>query len=367
MLSQLAMTDTIAKSAKRSRSREKDEDDQPKVAKIDSESGRVAVEDPADRAESYRKCGQSRIPIDQLGFHPLNRGGQGLNTRHIHSIAASCLRERFSQTRYNVVNVVRVPHSEQEKFHKMNAEKCESDEFMPKNSPTMVYALLTGHHLVHSLKLDQDGGRFLFNIQDGEKIRFKGTEIDNIRQHGVLAQEFDEKLYFGQEACLRFMSDDNLDAKVMMHQDEMTLFGKICRSMENYVDVFNQKTGIFDAAKIQRPIKLEGSDGFNDDNLYSFIKFRSEIKISAADVLKNMQFAHIAGRARIGASSFNIVSYIHASYSWVKICLLLYWYNKCMKENAMQSSEDNGSDERAQEMVHRAARARKMPAKASTE
>ena len=366
MLSQLAMADTIAKSAKRSRDEmapaRKDEDDQPKVAKIDSESGRVAVEDPADRAESYRKCGTSRIPIDLLGFHPLNRGGQGLNTRHVHNIAASCIHNRFSQQRYNVVNVVKVPHSEQEKFHKQNAQKCESDEFMPRYSPSMAYALLTGHHLVHSLKLDQDGGRFLYNIQDGEKIRYKGSEIDNIRKHGVLAQEFDEKLYFDQEACLRFMSDDNLDAKVMMPQDEMTMYGTICRMMENDTEVFNKATGEYDVAKIVRKIKLEGSDDFSDDHLYSFIKFRSEIKQVTSDLFKNMQFAHIAGRARMGAHSFKTVALIHDSYSWVKVCLLMYWYHKCMKENATQRQEEYGSDA-PREAGAAAVRARKMPEK----
>ncbi len=34
-------------------------------------------ESPADRAAKHRKFGERRVPLDQLGFHPNNRGGLG--------------------------------------------------------------------------------------------------------------------------------------------------------------------------------------------------------------------------------------------------------------------------------------------------
>ena len=46
-----------------------------------------SLEDAADRAQKYRRIGLVRKPLDQLGFHPLNRGGAGIFPHRAHEVA----------------------------------------------------------------------------------------------------------------------------------------------------------------------------------------------------------------------------------------------------------------------------------------
>jgi len=43
---------------------------------------RAALEDPGDRAQTRRKLGNVRIPLEQIGFHEENRGGLGIFLPH---------------------------------------------------------------------------------------------------------------------------------------------------------------------------------------------------------------------------------------------------------------------------------------------
>ena len=47
----------------------------------EAEAAVVEVEDAVDRAMRYRKYDKSRVPLEQIGFWPGNRGGVGINTR----------------------------------------------------------------------------------------------------------------------------------------------------------------------------------------------------------------------------------------------------------------------------------------------
>ena len=49
----------------------------------------VEVEDAANRAERKRKHATiRRVPLNQIGFHPANRGGVGVPSTHIHENCA---------------------------------------------------------------------------------------------------------------------------------------------------------------------------------------------------------------------------------------------------------------------------------------
>ena len=47
---------------------------------------RAALEDPGDRAQTRRKLGNVRIPLEQIGFHEENRGGLGISPHHAHAV-----------------------------------------------------------------------------------------------------------------------------------------------------------------------------------------------------------------------------------------------------------------------------------------
>ena len=52
----------------------------------------------ADRAEKYRKPNQPvRVPLEQIGFHVDNRGGQGICPFHVHNLASN-IAERGTST-----------------------------------------------------------------------------------------------------------------------------------------------------------------------------------------------------------------------------------------------------------------------------
>ena len=48
----------------------------------------VEVEDAANRAERKRKHATIRVPLNQIGFYPANRGGVGVSSTHIHENCA---------------------------------------------------------------------------------------------------------------------------------------------------------------------------------------------------------------------------------------------------------------------------------------
>ena len=48
----------------------------------------VEVEDAANKAERKRKHATIRVPQNQIGFYPANRGGVGVSPTHIHENCA---------------------------------------------------------------------------------------------------------------------------------------------------------------------------------------------------------------------------------------------------------------------------------------
>ena len=84
----------------------------------------------ADRGEQYLLPNQpGRVPLDSIGWHPQNRGGQGIMPLHVHDIAKEICDTGTSKRRYNQVRLVKVPDE-------AKAPWLEAVSYTPLTQPT---------------------------------------------------------------------------------------------------------------------------------------------------------------------------------------------------------------------------------------
>ena len=180
------------------------------------------LQTPGDRAAKRRKTGLIRILVHQLGFHEGNRGGLGIAPTHVHEIAEDGCSNGIKLSRYQHVDVVRMSGENLQRTREANRLRCAADPLMPAFSPNIEFICLTKTHFAHALKLDQQGGRSLYN-QGKVPIIFPehlSAEILEIRNLGVLCTVYDESILEDKAALLAVMGDDNLNANVQMREHE---------------------------------------------------------------------------------------------------------------------------------------------------
>ena len=233
-----------------------------------------SVSDPVDRAMTYRQEIITGHP-GKCGFMGTNRGGLGISPRHVHEVAAECL-SGVKPWRYKFVSVVRVPESELKAWRELNRAKCEGDNLMPKFSEGMTLACISKTHFTHAIKLAADGGRTLYNLQDGAAIKFKNS--DSIFTDGLTIQIFGEQLWYDTEALAALMSEDNKDSEVCMREDEIQIQGVIA-------DVYQKfpKEEEVSVEAVLRQIKKRGMSGRKDEKLTPLIKWTMSIPQSIGD------------------------------------------------------------------------------------
>ena len=97
---------------------------------------------------------------------------------------------------------------------------------MPKYSPEIQYGCLTLTHFAHSQKLEEDGGRTLFN-QDQYMIKWQDGDEEGkmIDENGILCAVYRTELLDDPEACAAIMREDNVNAEISMKEDTMATFG----------------------------------------------------------------------------------------------------------------------------------------------
>ena len=233
-----------------------------------------SVSDPVDRAMTYKQEIITGGP-EKCGFMGTNRGGLGISPRHVHEVAAECL-SGVKPWRYKFVSVVRVPESELKAWRELNRAKCEGDKLMPKFSEEMTLACISKTHFTHAIKLAADGGRTLYNQQDGAAIKYKNS--DGIFTDGLAIQIFGEQLWYDTEALAALMCEDNKDSEVCMREDEIQIQGVIA-------DVYQKfpKEEEVSVEAVLRQIKKRGMSGRKDEKLTPLIKWIMAIPQSIGD------------------------------------------------------------------------------------
>ena len=233
-----------------------------------------SVVDPVDRAMTYKGDVISGLP-GKLGFIGMNRGGHGISPRHVHEVAAECF-NGVKLWRYKIVSAVKVPEKELKAWRKLNREKCEGDKLMPKFAEDMTLACISKTHFTHAIKLAADGGRTLYNLQDGAAIKFKNS--DDVFTDGLAIQVFGEKLWYDTEALAALMSEDNKDSEVCMREDEIQIQGVIAEVYKAY-----PKDAEVSFENMLRQIKKRGMSGRKDEKLLPLIKWTMSIPQSIGD------------------------------------------------------------------------------------
>ena len=96
----------------------------------------------ADRAQRYiSKTQPGRVSILKLGFHPQNRGGQGILPRHCHTIAMDICTSCTSSRRYGTVLLVEVPKHVREEWLSAQVRKWKCNFWLARvDTKEMIFA-----------------------------------------------------------------------------------------------------------------------------------------------------------------------------------------------------------------------------------
>ena len=119
-------------------------------AASDSQGNTALLGDASDRASHMLKPGQTRVPLEHIGFWEHNRGGLGVSSHHVHEVAHDVHTNKTKLSRYGAVALVELTDNDDRQRHlDRNRELCETDPLMPKWSPSIKYACLTNTNFVH--------------------------------------------------------------------------------------------------------------------------------------------------------------------------------------------------------------------------
>ena len=282
------------------------------------------LESASDRAQKFRKVGKLRIPLDQIGFLPENRGGVGIIPHHVHEVAHDISCNGTKLCRYEQVEVVEIPEHRRKDVIEFNKQKCEGCKLLPKYSPNIKYGTLGKTHFVHAEKLFQEGGHCFYG--DGGKVRIRLREGDlegrDIMVNGPICVIYDEKLLDDYEALSSIMKDDNLNASIQMQEDEMSAFGRT----DAICDVLTKGAAHLDCSTVLDRLRASGLGVFSEQDWMNLIILRSKLPPNVAKLFMTCQFQAASGRVRVKCADFGLVGKLDSRFSWVKVAILLYQY-----------------------------------------
>ena len=180
---------------------------------------RLAVQ--ADKADRYLvKKQPARVPLDCIKWHPSNRGHSGIMPMHVHMVADDIVTHGTSLRRYSPVKLVEVPEDEEKKWLKLIKHKTSLNTLLPtmaRFSPTgPYYATLDHNYFCAALQLIAEGGRRLYDRDDGIRLELKEYDEEGhaIQKMGVVATLYSKELWKDRAALLAIMREDNLNASI---------------------------------------------------------------------------------------------------------------------------------------------------------
>ena len=291
---------------------------------------RVALEDAGDRAQKLSKPGMVRIPLEQIGFWDKNRGGVGANGHHVHEVAHDVLTNKTKLQRYGHCNIILIPEEMLQQMREANRLRCSCDPLMPKFSKKMKYVAMSKTHFVHAHKLAKDGGRALFNKQDGVPIVWKTDDYEGalIIEHGIKCQIYDSNLLYDTDAASALASEDNLNATVQWAEDEMQAFGRA----SEMVDRLSSADGHATLALCLASLQIIGLGQFTVDDWKDFLALRVALPTAHSKVLQNCQFNACAGRVRVKPCDFGLSAKLDPRAPWAKVALILFQYISSLQD-----------------------------------
>ena len=307
---------------------------------------RTVLEDAQDRAQKHRKVGCVRLSLKLLGFHPLNRGGAGIDPFHVHEVAHDAATNKVQLARYHQVDVVKVPQRFLDDWRAANRLKCQGNALMPAFSPTMVYATLTKTHFTHAMKLGAEGNRSLNNNNIVPLAYAENEEWVGIRDDGILCCVYSEDLWCDEPALRATMLGDNLNAFVQVGEDEMQAFGRVDAVVRALVAKASDP-GTSSQAPSQQvelgvrnvyaTLEEEGFGATPAPIMVDLIRFRLAITHKAAEIFRTCQQHSIGFRVQVKSDDYRLASTLGNRCSLGKVAILLFQYYNGLPANLRQN------------------------------
>ena len=292
--------------------------------------------DAADRAQGHRKEGLFRIPLYKILWWTGNRNGQGISANHVHEIAREILQNRTSTQRYRHVDVIEVPEHMKAEIFEANKKKFEADPLLPKVSKEFKYVCVTKTHFVHAQKLNQDGGRFLFN----KKVPITWADDDSegkpIAEQGPICAVYKPQIWEDKEAVQALCRIDNQDAHIMMEESEIEALSRV---NQYFNDLDEKALQDFNMDVHLNNMAARGYGPFTRTDFEKFLKFRKDLNPQQTQVLLTCQWNVCDGKARIHTDDFLFTSKLDKRAAWVKVALILHQYLIQLKKDSPKDEE----------------------------
>ena len=170
----------------------------------------------ADQAQDYHEIVQpGRVPIHEIGFLLMNRGGQRIMPLHVHDVASDVVSNGTSRRRYDVVRLVKVPDQEKDKWLCANIQKARQNSLLAPCKPAdLKYACLKCTRFVGAHKLSAEGNRKYKDMVDGKALKLLPTDNEGsiIQKRGVKAVIYTAKLWWDKSAAMALVREDNANS-----------------------------------------------------------------------------------------------------------------------------------------------------------
>ena len=240
----------------------------------------------ADRAEQFRIPGETRVPVDKMGFLSVNRGGMGISPSHVHEICADRMQNGTRPARYVAVKVVKLEGKWLEDTLRVNKERCEGDPLMPAFSNKIIYGLLKLTHFAHTQKLFQHGGSSLYG-QNATKIRLRDDDVEGklMTEFGPNTIIYSAELLDDIPALEAIMREDNENANINMREDTMAAYGmvdSVITQLHQNAAKGSPPLNDQDCLKACKAVLTEAR--FTEDMLLTLIRFRFRLTTTLSQV-----------------------------------------------------------------------------------
>ena len=278
----------------------------------------------AERGETYRVSPHAvRVPLDFIGFHTENRGGQGVLPQYVHMLAAKWMCQGTSQRLYESVKVVEVPATVREEWRTANREKHEDDPLCHRADHNECLAAFGRANFLSSLKLCREENRFLFNESAVEiEPREDDSEGQLIQSDGVLCTVYHEALWHDFPALLALSHKDNANDEHSLKEDEVAVFGRVDRIVCSLHNRFEETV-----ERVLKRFEEIAGKHLDPQSVSAVIRFRLSLTTATADIFRQCLFATNQGRSSVAESFYDRFATCFPLWAnWAKICCMLYVY-----------------------------------------
>jgi hypothetical protein len=170
-----------------------------------------------------------RVPLDQIGTHPLNRHGLPVSGKHVHHLMRTILENHgFARYRYDHPILLEVAPGKLAELREHNEHFTSLDPLLPPASKTMKYGAVTKNHLIHGIKCFANGTVRWDDTKEAMRLPGGPSQLKDHIDNGVWAmvlkcEALDEDL----DGVKAVMVSSNLEQAVAMPEHEVELLHRI--------------------------------------------------------------------------------------------------------------------------------------------